>query len=134
MIFDDELTEFTLADLQEMAATLIRNMPADDNLLQHFFSAALLRFYSPEFENTVFLPEVGDLLYRLSDRLSPARRSTIMIYPDEGGDIVNDPGLRSAMRWDSLERWRQQWEEQRPEGIATFAPELTAPYAAITAA
>jgi len=135
MLYDcDEPSDFTVDDLLKLAKGLTE-IEGDEALdkkeaFKIFISSALNRFYSPLFDNTIFTAQVGDALYRLSDHLTPDERRSTLIYPETDGDILDERGTR----WASLEQWRREWEELRPEGIAFLAPELAGQFRAITAA
>lgn len=59
--------------------------------------------------------EVGDIIFRISDLMDEEERRMILVYPNRDGSIDAEGG-----KWDSLEDWRQAWEDQRQE-IATLS-------------
>jgi hypothetical protein len=77
-----------------------------------FFSSALMGFYDPTYMGLG--TEAGHIVYRLSDHLSEAERSTIKIYPSPTGSLSIN-----GNRWDSLEDWRKEWESL-PDEIPHF--------------
>jgi hypothetical protein len=82
------------------------------NPVHLFFSAALEPYYcvlcEPGATRTVL-----DLLYRLSDRIEEDERRSIMIYPENDGEIYDAEG---DCRWVSLEEWRKENFKQRRGG------------------
>lgn len=82
---------------------------SDLELLGLFFSNALTPYYDCMWDGME--PEVGHIIYRLSDNVPDDIRSCILIYPKMGKD---------EERWVTLSEWREEWERNCPEGIPNF--------------
>ena len=91
--------------------------------LDWFFTMALLPYYDVMW--TGLRPEVGHLLYRLSDRVPEQERKDTEIYPASGseGSIIDQDGGR----WHSLEDWRASWKKAHPiiPEVTLLLPDMT---------
>lgn len=116
----DRLDEITPGSLDEIRCLLrfAGTSPGLSDPLQTFFSMALAPFTDPrtcdQGRCMPVLPVLaGNVLYRLSDLLSEARRQSLPIFETEAGVAF------------SLEDWRQTWVllfKKGEEAIPHFAP------------
>jgi len=81
-----------------------------------FFSLALESYFSPLCDGP--FAEMGHIIYRLSDFLLEEERKSILIYPNDDGQI-----LLGSVLWLSLEDWRNEWSLHYPD-IPYFQDQL----------
>jgi len=75
----------------------------DPRDLRLFFSMALEPWHSPLYES--FKPNVGHIIYRLSDSVPQEEREVMPVCQSRTGSLT----IRGKP-WYSLEDWRKEWE------------------------
>lgn len=99
------LPEDSVDRLHELTRLIAEHAENFNNPVESFFMWALEPYYSPLWDGGD--RGVLDIVYRLSDRISQVERRRIMVYPSPTGEILLEDG-----RWDSLEQFRREWENQ----------------------
>jgi len=97
-----------LLDLIVWIDNVSKEEKVDFDHVKMFFWLSTHSFYSPM--HTGLDRDVGNFIYRLSDKIPEDIRSEIGMYPNDRGTIYEKDSAGDTVQWDSLQQWREEWE------------------------